>query len=147
MTRSTTSCFPDINVWLALVVARHVLNGPASAWWNQDQSDRIGFCRFTQLGLLRHLTNAATMKGAPLTNREAWKIFETLQADARVRFFPEWPALDSLLKAYSDLNQAATNVWGDAYLAAYAAVNGATLVTFDKGFARYPVKCLILEPA
>jgi uncharacterized protein len=140
-----TSCFPDINVWLAIVVERHVFNGPASAWWNQDHSDAIVFCRFTQLGLLRHLTNAATMKGSPLTNRQAWKIFETVQTDTRVRFFPEWPALDSLLKSYSDVNQAATNVWGDAYLAAYAAVNEATLVTFDKGFAKYPVKTLVLE--
>jgi len=72
--------------------------------------------------------------------------FETLQKDARVRFFPEWPALDSLLKTYSDVEQAATNLWGDAYLAAYATVNSATLVTFDKGFARYAVKSLILGP-
>lgn len=42
--------------------------------------------------------------------------------------------------------QAATNVWGDAYLAAYAAVNGATLVTFDKRFAKFPLKCLMLGP-
>jgi toxin-antitoxin system PIN domain toxin len=145
MTRSTTSCFPDINVWLAIVVERHVLDRPASVWWNQDQSDAVGFCRFTQLGLLRHLTNAATMRGHPLTNRQAWRIFETLQTDARVQCFPEWPALDGLLGTYSDVNQAATNLWGDAYLAAYAAVNGATLVTFDKGFAQYPVQSLILE--
>ncbi len=87
------------------------------------------------------------MKELPLTNRQAWRIFETLQTDARVGFFPEWPALDGLLRTDSDVNQAATNLWGDAYLAAYAAVNGATLVTFDQGFSRYPVKSLILEPA
>jgi uncharacterized protein len=85
------------------------------------------------------------MKGNSLANREAWRIFETLQTDARVCFLPEWPALDALLKRYSDVNQAATNRWGDAYLAAYAAVNGATLVTFDKGFAKYPVKSIILR--
>jgi hypothetical protein len=79
-----------------------------------------------KLGLLRHLTNAATMKGTPLSNHQDWNIFETLQTDARVRFFPEWPALDGLLKSYSDVNLAATNLWGDAYLAAYAAVNGHT---------------------
>jgi uncharacterized protein len=145
MIRSTTCSFPDINVWLAVVVERHVLNRAASAWWNQDQSDALGFCSFTQLGLLRHLTNA-TMKGKPLTNRQAWKTYEALQADARVRFFPEWPALEGLLKTYSDVNPAATNLWGDAYLAAYAAVNSATLVTFDKGFAKYPVRSLILKP-
>ena len=140
-----TSCFPDVNVWLAIVVERHVLNRPAAAWWNEDQSDAIGFSRFTQLGLLRHLTNAATMNGSPLTNRQAWRIFETLETDGRVRFFPEWPALDGLLRKYSNIEQAARNLWGDAYLAAYAAVNGATLVTFDKGFAKYPVPSLILQ--
>ena len=127
MTRSTTCCFPDINVWLAVVVERHVRHRSAAAWRNQDQSDAIGFCRFTQLGLLRHLTNAATMKGNPLTNREAWKVYDTLASDARVCFFAEGLALDGLLKTYSDRNQAATNLWGDAYLAAYAAVNDATL--------------------
>ena len=147
MTRSTTRCFPDINVWLAVVVERHVLDRPASVWWNQDQSDAIGFCRFTQLGLLRHLTNTATMKGNPLTNRQAWKVYETLASDARVCFFPEWLALDGLLKTYSDRNQAATHLWGDAYLAAYAAVNDATLVTFDQGFSQYPVPSLLLRPA
>ena len=86
MLRSTTSCFPDINVWLAVVVERHIFNRRAALWWNQDQSDAIGFCRFTQLGLLRHLTNAATMKGTPLTNGQAWKIYEALQTDARIRF-------------------------------------------------------------
>jgi hypothetical protein len=69
------------NVWLAAVVEGHVLNRPASRRWNRDQSDAIGFSRFTHLGLLRHLTNAATMK--ELTNRQAWRIFETLQTDAR----------------------------------------------------------------
>jgi len=145
MTKSTTSSFPDINVWLAIVVERHVLNRAASAWWNEDQSDAIGFCRFTQLGLLRHLTNHATMRGSPLTNRQAWAVFETLQTDARVRFFPEWPALDGSFRRYSDVKQSSTNLWGDAYLAAYAAVNSATLVTFDRGFSKYPVKSLILE--
>ena len=62
-------------------------------------------------------------------------------------FFPEWPALDGLLKDDSDIPQAASNTWGDAYLAACASVNEALLVTFDKGFSRYPVKTLILEQA
>jgi toxin-antitoxin system PIN domain toxin len=146
MSKSTKSCFPDINVWLAVVVERHTCNAAASRWWNSDKPETIGFCRFTQLGLLRHLTNAATMKGNPLTNRQAWEVFDTLASDERVCFFPEWPGLDALLKAYSDVHRPATNLWGDAYLAAYAAVNEATLVTFDKGFAKFPVKAVILEP-
>jgi len=146
MSKSTRSCFPDINVWLAVVVERHVCNQAASRWWNGDQSEAIGFCRFTQLGLLRHLTNAATMKGQPLTNEQAWAVFETLASDTRVCFFPESPGVEGLLKTYSNVNQAATNLWGDAYLAAYATGSEATLVTFDRGFAKFPVKTLILEP-
>ena len=73
-------------------------------------------------------------------------MFDTLTSDVRVCFFPEWPGLDALLKTYSEVRRPATNLWGDAYLAAYAAVNEATLVTFDKGFAKFPVKALILEP-
>jgi toxin-antitoxin system PIN domain toxin len=138
------SCFPDINVWLAIVVNEHVCNGPAARWWNGDQADDAGFCRFTQIGLLRHLTNTASMNGKPFTNRQAWQVFETLQADPRVRFFPEPPALDAVLKQFSNGNQASPKVWGDAYLAAYAAVNDATVVTFDKGFTKFPVKSLIL---
>lgn len=139
-----TPCFPDINFWLALVVKQHVFNGPASAWWEQNPFDVIGFCRFTQLSLLRLLTNAAVMKGEPLTNRQAWKTFENLLTDERVQFLPEWPTLDSVFKAYSNIDQPATKLWSDAYLAAYASVNSATLVTFDKGFAKYPVQSLIL---
>lgn len=146
MSKSTTSYFPDINIWLAVVVERHVCNPAASRWWNSDKPESIGFCRFTQLGLLRHLTNAATMKGNPLTNRQAWKVFDTLASDERVGFYPESPGLDALLRKYSGMHRPATNLWADAYLAAYAAVNEATLVTFDKGFAKFPVKTLILEP-
>ena len=50
-----------------------------------------------------------------------------------------------LVRRYSDVNQASTNLWGDAYLAAYATVNGATLVTFNQGFVKYSVKSLILK--
>jgi predicted nucleic acid-binding protein len=71
--------------------------------------------------------------------------FRDSQVGSARPFFPEWPAIDGLLKDYSDVNQASSHVWGDAYLAAYAAVNEATLVTFDKGFASYPIKTLILQ--
>jgi len=36
-----------------------------------DQSDEIGFLRFTQIAVLRLLTNRAAMNGKPLTMREA----------------------------------------------------------------------------
>jgi toxin-antitoxin system PIN domain toxin len=144
MKRSTTSCFPDINVWLALAVKRHVFHPLASAWWEQDDSDAIGFCRFTQIGLLRHLTTEATMKGKPLTNEQAWRVYEGFRADVRVRLFPEIPPLDEAFKTYSNIAQPAPKIWGDCYLAAHAVTNAARLITFDKDFSKYEIDCLIL---
>jgi len=73
-------------------------------------------------------------------------LYDALWADSRIRFLPEWPALDAVFKEYSNIRQPATNLWGDAYLAAYATVNGATLATFNRGFSKFPVKSVILEP-
>lgn len=88
-----------------------------------------------------------SMSGSRLWSSVTFSIAPLLPGGTGINPTPEWPALDGLLRTYSDVNQAATNLWSDAYLAAYAAVNGATLVTFDRGFSRYPVKSLILEPA
>ena len=46
-------CLADVNVWLALALGSHVFHDRARAWWESDDSETIGFCRFTQLGLLR----------------------------------------------------------------------------------------------
>jgi predicted nucleic acid-binding protein len=59
--------------------------------------------------------------------------------------FPEPASLEDLFKTHAAVPQPAPKLWGDAYLAAHAAAANATLVTFDKGFAKYPVKTLILE--
>jgi toxin-antitoxin system PIN domain toxin len=145
MKRSTTSSFPDINVWLALAVKRHLFHPVASAWWEQDNSDCIGFCRFTQMGLLRYLTTDSVMKGKPLTNERAWAVYEGFCQDIRVRVLPELPSVDETFKTYSHIAQPAPKIWGDCYLAAYAVTNKARLITFDKDFAKYNVDCLILS--
>ena len=63
----TKRSFPDINVWFALAVADHPHHSAAIGWWNAATA-AAGFCRLTQIGLLRLLTTAAVMGGRPLTN-------------------------------------------------------------------------------
>jgi toxin-antitoxin system PIN domain toxin len=140
----TKRSFPDVNVWFALAVADHPHHGPALAWWNEESS-LAGFSRLTQLGLLRLLTTASAMGGLPLTNTEAWAVYDGFLADDRVRVFPELSVFDDLFRSHSGLAQTAPKVWVDAYLAAYAAANEAVLVTFDPAFTRYGIECRILH--
>src|ERR1017187_9169709 len=71
----TSLTFPDINVWLALVTSEHVHHASASRWWEQE-SNRIGFSRLTQLGFLRLMTTAAALDGKPLAMAEAWRVHD-----------------------------------------------------------------------
>jgi hypothetical protein len=53
-----TLFFPDLNVWLALSVAGHRHNLEAWSWLNLlPREARLIFSRYTQVGLLRLLTN------------------------------------------------------------------------------------------
>ena len=139
----TKRSFPDVNVWFALAVADHPHHPPALHWWNEESS-LAGFSRLTQLGLLRLLTTAAAMGGQPLTNEEAWHVYDEFLSDSRVLVFPELPALEDLFRSYSNLRQASPKLCVDAYLAAHAAANGAILISFDQAFKTYGVECRIL---
>jgi toxin-antitoxin system PIN domain toxin len=139
----TKRSFPDVNVWFAIAVADHPHHRQALAWWNEEAS-LAGFSRITQLGLLRLLTTKSAMGGEPLTNAAAWAVYDELLTDSRVRVFTELPALDALFRSLSSHRQASPKIWADAFVAAYAAANDATLVTFDQAFANYKIDCRIL---
>jgi predicted nucleic acid-binding protein len=79
-----SSSFPDVNVWLALLLENHTSRAAARNWWESDQSEVIGFSRFTQIGVLRLLTTGAAMNGKPLTMNQAWKAYDRLFEDDRV---------------------------------------------------------------
>jgi toxin-antitoxin system PIN domain toxin len=134
----------DVNVWFALAVEEHQHHRPARQWW-EETSGLFGFVRATQVGLLRLLTSAGPMRGQPLTNEQAWAVWDGLLADDRVRMFPEVPALEERFRALSAGPQPSPKVWVDAYLAAHAAASEATLVTFDQAFTAYGVDCRLLS--
>jgi len=130
---------------MALAVERHQFHRAAARWWDSDESAAIGFCRLTQMGLLRLLTSAAAMTGRPLTNEQAWRVYEGFLQDIRVAVFPEPASVEDRFKTHTAVPQPAPKLWADGYLAAHAAASNATLVTFDKAFEKYSVKTLILE--
>jgi uncharacterized protein len=144
MPPSTTSLFPDINVWVALTYEGHLHHQAAADWFATLSTDTtFAFCRFTQLGLLRLLTAEAVMRDEVMTQPQAWAAYDRWLSDPRVEFVDEPPEIEARFRALTRLRQPATRDWADSYLSAFASVGQLTLVTFDRGLRR-KVKSLIL---
>jgi toxin-antitoxin system PIN domain toxin len=128
----------DVNVWLAALWARHTDHDTARRWMD-DADDELAFCRLTEMGLLRHLTNPAIVGPDARSRRNAWDIVLALQADPRVRFLQEPAGLAPLWMTYSKRDDRSHLLWTDDYLAAFAQAGQLELVTLDRRFAdRYP---------
>jgi len=144
MPPSTTSLFPDINVWVALTYEGHAHHANAAEWFAMLSRDAtFVFCRFTQLGLLRLLTAEAVMSDEVMTQPQAWAAYDRWLKDPRVELVDEPAEIETRFRALTRLRQPATKDWADSYLAAFAAVGQLTLVTFDRGL-RAKVKAPIL---
>ena len=128
------SCFPDVNVWIALSYRGHLHHNVARQWLNEAGAAEIFFCRLTQLGFLRLLTNARVMERDVKSQREAWRVYDRWLEDDRVSFRPEPPELEGAFRRLTQAAQPAGNVWPDAYLVAVAKAAGAAVVTLDAGF-------------
>jgi uncharacterized protein len=128
----------DVGVWLAAVWERHVHHPVAAAWFN-GQTDDLVFCRVTQMGLLRLLSNPAIMGDAAVDRSQAWRIFDQLWADERVLWADEPDELDAVWRAISARDDKSHEMWTDDYLAAFAQASGMTLATLDRKLpSRYP---------
>ena len=71
----------DANVWLALVFSDHVHHQISAAWFERVGEHKAAFCRITQMALLRHLTNEKLMVKYTLSQKEAWKCYDSLCQD------------------------------------------------------------------
>lgn len=139
----------DNNIWLALALSKHS-GYPAVRRWFESITEpaSIGFCRATQQSFLRLLTTAsvwARYGNPPLTNRQAWNLYERLTADDRLApQFREPPALERYWQQLTDRNATSPKLWMDAYLAAFALAGGYQFVTLDQGFSQFDGLDLIL---
>ncbi|MEP7362928.1 MAG: TA system VapC family ribonuclease toxin [Acidobacteriota bacterium] len=130
-----TLFFPDVNVWIALSFDRHAHSSEAWTWLRRlPGASQVVFCRYTQLALLRLLTNSTVMGEHALTIREAWAVYDKWLNDPLIAFHPEPLTLDPTFReATTALPAQNSSKWiGDCYLLAHAKESGATLVTFDK---------------
>ncbi len=135
MPRSSSSfLFPDVNVWLALSYERHIHYSLAQRWLEGlEDSARVCFCRFTQIGLLRLLTTEALMgRDEVLSQTQAWRVYDTWLEDNRIVFMEEPPVIEVSFRTLSQHERPAPKDWADSYLAAFATVAGLRLVTFDQ---------------
>ena len=133
---TNTFLFPDVNVWLALAHEIHPHHATASRWEQALSGDAIlCFCRFTQLGLLRLLTNASAMRDDVLTQAQAWGVFDAFTQVSAARLIEEPHGIDPLFRQLTDRDETSTKQWADAYLAAFAEAANVTMVTFDRALA------------
>lgn len=138
--------FPDVNVWLAVVLEDHVHRETAKRWWSDDRSDTLAFVRFTQIAVLRVLTTAAAMNEQPLSMAEAWAAYDRLYEDDRVAFLKEPDPLEARFRHHASLKTASPKLWADAFLLAFADCAGGTIVTFDRALARRAGHAVLLTP-
>jgi hypothetical protein len=138
-------CLPDVNVWVALIVAEHVDHRAAADWYGGPDWDTLVFSRVTQMGFLRLLTNQHVMGRRVVDAEGAWNLLDRIQQNRNILFAREPAGIEALWRSFKTNRTTGHNFWTDAYLAAFAESAGFTLVTFDRGFARYkntPLKIL-----
>jgi uncharacterized protein len=130
-----TIFLPDVNVWVALSVARHSHSADAWRWMNSRPKDaKLVFCRHTQTGLLRLLTNPGVMGEEVMTLRAAWAIYDRWMEDPTIAFYPEPSTADEELRRFTaPFGTKPASKWiGDCWLLAFAQSARASLITFDK---------------
>ena len=91
---------PDTNIWLALALSKHTHHPAAKAWLDgEDAPDSVLFCRSVQQSVLRLLTTTEVMAWygiKPLSNAEAWGVYEAFIADDRIVFRDEPPGVPAI---------------------------------------------------
>jgi toxin-antitoxin system PIN domain toxin len=143
MPRSKT-CLPDINVWIALVSQHHKHAAACGEWFGSLKADQAVFCRVSQMGLLRLLTQKAVMGADVLSSRKAWTTYEGLLSDERINFEPEPAGLQQEWKKLTARDRSMPRVWTDAYLAAFAQAGGLRVVTLDRAVLSLTADALLL---
>lgn len=127
----------DVNVWLAYVVASHPFHAQAITNWTKLENDELAFCRVTQMGLLRILTQPKAMGAGVLSVADAWVLYDKLVEEQDVIFLDEPQQMEGAFRLLTVRDSNSWRDWTDAYLAAFARKKQAVLLTFDQGFRKY----------
>ena len=132
---------PDVNIWLGLTLSKHPHHRAARAWLDgAEEKSSLFICRATQQGLVRLLTTAevlAAYGNPPLSNREAWEVYERFMEDERVAFLHEPEGVEETWRGLAIRDTNSPKLWMDAWLAALALHSGLQMVTTDKAFSQF----------
>jgi toxin-antitoxin system PIN domain toxin len=136
---------PDVNVWIALAAERHIHHRVARHWFNNLRDERLAFCRITQMGFLRLLTNKHVMQEDTRNPDEAWQAYRILRLDRRIGYMAEPNELPEVWEFFTQSQLTSPNLWTDAYLCAFTHAARLTFVTFDTKIPAWKdVSCLVL---
>jgi predicted nucleic acid-binding protein len=126
----------------ALVLA-HPHNELAWKWKTLlPADDRVIFSRYTQLGLLRLLTNNVVMGDQTLTLGQAWAVYDRWLADPRVELCPDPRQMEEYFRLATEpfAAKAASKWVGDRWLLAFAKATHSRLITFDQALCEFALK-------
>ena len=150
MRPTVTVLLPDVNVILAGFRRDHDHHRPARAFLEEARSagELVGLSDVALVSVVRLATNPRVFV-RPDTAEAVIEYLEVLleppgqliRAGAT-----HWPRFTGLCRQLGLRG----NLVPDAYLAGLALEQGARLITFDRGFGRYPAlrwRCLLDEPA
>ena len=79
-----------------------------------------------------------------MSQSEAWSAYDQWMADSRIFFIEEPQTLEESFRSFSSESRAHPKDWAEAYIAAFAAVGGLRVVTFDSGFRRRLADTILL---
>ena len=128
--------FPDVNVWVALHHSVHEHHEVALRWYEAlSPQTMLFFCRQTQLGLFRLLTNETVMGDEALTQRECWELYRKWLRGGGAYLLAEPEGVEVAFERRACSDEFSTKAWSDAYLGAFAETGQMTLVTFDRALA------------
>ena len=130
-------CLVDVNVLMALLVARHQHHETALAWFDSLAPGEAALCRFVQLALIRLLGNRTVMGEDAISARAAWDQIQVLLEDERIDFLQEPSRIDAILPKLFRYTVPTSKLVADAYLAAFAIASSLRLVTLDRGMGQY----------
>src|ERR1700730_11562824 len=124
----------DVHVWLAIAHEAHIHHERAREWFHRLDRDQAWFCRFTQMGLLRLLTNYKVMGDRARTQRGAWEIVDQFNRNGRVQYLDEPPGVTDAFRSLTQRDRRGNSSWSDAYIEAVGQRSASTVARFDRDF-------------
>jgi uncharacterized protein len=126
----------DVNVWIAFVIQNHEHHQKAVGRIESIEDGDVCFCRATQQGFFRLLSQHGPTRGNPISTSACWDLYAQLRAKPQTAYLNEPAGVDEAWQALTTTKFVSPNLWMDAYLQAFAELSGLKIITFDRALAK-----------